>query len=132
MTEAASAVLVERTISDCAGVTGGGLYANDQGNVTLKGGSRVERCTSPRGGGVMAFNVNVALLEGSIIGDCQAGNFAGGMRLQPVAHSCHACALLCPVPRLSRLRESRILGLARVTVPFALGIRGEASPQSAQ
>ena len=89
MTEAASAVLVESTISDCAGETGGGLFALDQANVTLTGGSRIERCTAPRGGGIQALKGDVALLEGSVISECHAGRFAGGMHLWPVAHSRH-------------------------------------------
>ena len=48
MKKGASAVLVESTIADCEtrNSRGGGAYV-DQANLTLQGGSRVERCLAP-------------------------------------------------------------------------------------
>ena len=72
MRAAAIAVLVESTVADCVAVSGGGLYV-DQSNVTLQSGSRIERCAashmteSGRGGAILAFQSEVALLEGSAI-----------------------------------------------------------------
>ena len=80
----ASAVLVESTIADCAAECGGGLWA-DRANVTLRGGSRIERCTTGGdGGGILAYdNSKVALLEGSVLSSCHAGPaaFGGGLHL---------------------------------------------------
>ena len=82
----ASAVLVGITIADCAAddSCGGGLWA-DRANVTLRGGSRIERCTTGGdGGGVLAYdNSKVALLEGSVLSSCHAGPaaFGGGLHL---------------------------------------------------
>ena len=91
MTEAASAVLVESTIADCTGITGGGLYAVDQANVTLKGGSRVERCTAVRGGGIQGFDGDVAILEGTVISECHArygcGMHPGQLHTVPAPHA---------------------------------------------
>lgn len=103
MTEAASAVLVESTIADCVGFSGGALFVLDQANVTVKGG-HFERCAAARGGGFLAFNGDVALLEGSVISACRADFYGGGMHLRPVPHS-RSSALIClahPVPRLLR------------------------------
>ena len=94
-------MLVESTISDCAGITGGGLFATDQANVTVKGGSRVERCEAlgpfGRGAGIQALNSDVALLEGSVITDCHAGFIGGGMHLRPgrTQSPTRICRTLC-------------------------------------
>jgi hypothetical protein len=83
----ASAVLVESTIADCAtrDSRGGGAYV-DQANLTLQGGSRVERCLADYGGGLMALEADVALLEGSILSKCHATDIGGGLRARLVAH----------------------------------------------
>ena len=54
----ASAVLVESTIADCEtrDSRGGGAYV-EQANLTLQGGSRVERCLAWYGGGLFAWLV---------------------------------------------------------------------------
>ena len=83
----ASAVLVESTIADCAArdSAGGGAYV-EQANLTLQGGSRVERCLADYGGGLMAYEADVALLEGSVLSECHAISSAGGLRARLVAH----------------------------------------------
>ena len=83
----ASAVLVESTIADCAtrDSLGGGAYV-EQANLTLQGGSRVERCLADYGGGLMALEADVALLEGSVLSECHATNYGGGLRARLVAH----------------------------------------------
>ena len=82
----ASAVLVESTIADCEtrGSRGGGAYV-DQANLTLQGGSRVERCLAEQGGGLYVWEAEIALLEGSVLSECRA-SFAGGLRARLVAH----------------------------------------------
>ena len=85
---AASAVLVESTIADCAtDLTGGALFATHQANVTLKGGSRVERCTANWGGAIETIASYLALLEGTVISECHAEIGCGGLHLRRVAHS---------------------------------------------
>ena len=76
----ASAVLVESTIADCQtrDSRGGGAYV-DQANLTLQGGSRVERCLADWGGGLAAFEAEIALLEGSVLSECHAISYAGGL-----------------------------------------------------
>ncbi len=83
----ASAVLVESTIADCAtrDSLGGGAYV-EQANLTLQGGSRVERCLADYGGGLLAWEADVALLEGSVLSECHANTRAGGLRARLVAH----------------------------------------------
>ena len=83
----ASAVLVESTIADCAtrDSWGGGAYV-EQANLTLQGGSRVERCLAAIGGGLFAWKADVALLEGSVLSECRAISRAGGLRARLVAH----------------------------------------------
>ena len=93
----ASAVLVESTIADCEtrDSRGGGAYV-DQANLTLQGGSRVERCLAEQGGGLCAWEeAEIALLEGSVLSECRA-SFAGGLRARLVAHVERA---LCPRTR---------------------------------
>ena len=82
----ASAVLVESTIADCEtrDSRGGGAYV-EQANLTLQGGSRVERCLAEQGGGLYAWEAKIALLEGSVLSECHA-KFAGGLRARLVAH----------------------------------------------
>ena len=83
----ASAVLVESTIADCAtrDSWGGGAYV-EQANLTLQGGSRVERCLAAIGGGLFAWKADVALLEGSVLSECHAIESGGGLRARLVAH----------------------------------------------
>ena len=66
----ASAVLVESTIADCQtrDSRGGGAHV-EQANLTLQGGSRVERCLAEQGGGLSAFEADIALLEGSVLSE---------------------------------------------------------------
>ena len=92
----ASAVLVESTIADCAtrDSRGGGAYV-EQANLTLQGGSRVERCLAEQGGGLYVWEAEIALLEGSVLSECRA-SFAGGLRARLVAHVERA---LCPRTR---------------------------------
>ena len=96
----ASAVLVESTIADCASIAtgktvGGGAYV-EQANLTLQGGSRVERCLADWGGGVFAWEAGVvALLEGSVLSECHT-NGMGGLHARLVAHVERA---LCPRTR---------------------------------
>ena len=80
-------MLVESTIADCAArdSDGGGAYV-DQANLTLQGGSRVERCLADFGGGLSALEADVALLEGSVLSECHAISWAGGLRARLVAH----------------------------------------------
>ena len=107
LTTAASAVLVESTIADCAtDLTGGGLFATRQANVTLKGGSRVERCTANWGGGIETLGSDLALLEGSIVRECRAHVGGGGLHLRQVAHSPSPAALvfLATLSRMPGLR----------------------------
>ena len=83
----ASAVLVESTIADCEtrDSAGGGAYV-EQAHLTLQGGSRVERCLARWGGGVFAWEADVALLEGSVLSECHAISSTGGLRARLVAH----------------------------------------------
>ena len=90
----ASAVLVESTIADCAArdSAGGGAYV-EQANLTLQGGSRVERCLAVHGGGLIAWEADVALLEGSVLSECHAIEYDGGLQLQPVTRSWRRLAI---------------------------------------
>ena len=83
----ASAVLVESTIADCEtrDSRGGGAHV-EQANLTLQGGSRVERCLADRGGGLCAWEAEIALLEGSVLSECHATSYTGGLRARLVAH----------------------------------------------
>ena len=94
-----SAVLVDSTIADCRASNsfGGGVLARDA-NVTLEGGSRIERCWSRMGGGaLLARDSNVALLNGSVIGESYSNTQGGGLHLSsgctqsatPRAHTPH-------------------------------------------
>ena len=76
-----SAVLVDSTIADCRASNsfGGGVIARDA-NLTLEGGSRIERCWSRGGGGaLLAKDSNVALLNGSVIGESYSNVMGGGL-----------------------------------------------------
>ena len=76
-----SAVLVDSTIADCRASNsfGGGVIARDA-NLTLEGGSRIERCWSRLGGGaLLAKDSNVALLNGSVIGESYSNVMGGGL-----------------------------------------------------
>ena len=97
-----SAVLVDSTIADCRASNsfGGGVLARDA-NVTLEGGSRIERCWSRMGGGaLLAKDSNVALLNGSVIGESYSNSQGGGLHLgsgctqsaTPNAHTPLACS----------------------------------------
>ena len=97
-----SAVLVDSTIADCRASNsfGGGVIARDA-NLTLEGGSRIERCWSRGGGGaLLAKDSNVALLNGSVIGESYSNVMGGGLHLgsgctqsaTPRAHTPPACS----------------------------------------
>ena len=97
-----SAVLVDSTIADCRASNsfGGGVLARDA-NVTLEGGSRIERCWSRMGGGaLLARDSNVALLNGSVISESYSNSQGGGLHLgsgctqsaTPNAHTPLACS----------------------------------------
>ena len=76
-------MLVDSTIADCRASDsfGGGLLARDS-NVTLEGGSRIERCYAQMlGGAMLADKCNVALLNGSVISESYADLQAGGLHL---------------------------------------------------
>ena len=76
-------MLVDSTIADCRASNsfGGGLLARDA-NVTLEGGSRIERCFARLGGGaLLARDSNVALLNGTIISESYSNLQAGGLHL---------------------------------------------------
>ena len=92
----ASAVLVESTIADCEtrDSLGGGAYV-EQANLTLQGGSRVERCLAEQGGGLYVWEAEIALLEGSVLSECHT-NGMGGLHARLVAHVERA---LCPRTR---------------------------------
>ena len=78
-----SAVLVDSTIADCRASNsfGGGVIAR-AANLTLEGGSRIERCWSRGGGGaLLAKDSNVALLNGSVIGESYSNVMGGGLHL---------------------------------------------------
>ena len=76
-------MLVDSTIADCRASNsfGGGLLARDA-NVTLEGGSRIERCYAHAlGGAMLAVNSKVALLNGSVISESYANLQAGGLHI---------------------------------------------------
>ena len=85
------AVLVESTIADCAAgdASGGGLFLGYQSNATLKGGSLVECCTAYRGGGILAYEADLELLEGSVVRECHTPFCAGGLHLRQSHRSRH-------------------------------------------
>ena len=95
----ANAVLVQSTIADCdvGLVSGGGLHLY-QANATLKGESRIERCTGRRGAAVVAYDADLELLEGSAVRECHASFIAGGMHLWPELHQ-SAPSRSCARPR---------------------------------
>ena len=106
MFAAASALLVGSTIADCehesvamARTSGGGVLTS-QSNLTLKGGSRIERCTADDGGAILAIESDVALLEGSALSDCYTKLYAPGLRVArfrncPPASPPHSVAGAC-------------------------------------
>ena len=76
-------MLVDSTIADCTASNsfGGGLLALEA-NVTLEGGSRIERCYAQMlGGAMLADKCNVALLNGSVISESYADLQAGGLHI---------------------------------------------------
>ena len=76
-------MLVDSTIADCRASDsfGGGLLARDA-NVTLEGGSRIERCYAQvLGGAMLAVKCNVALLNGSVISESYSNLMGGGLHL---------------------------------------------------
>jgi hypothetical protein len=85
---AARAVLSESTITDCAaGGNGGGVIATDYANVTLQGGSRVERCLALlRGGALRVDTGSHAEIEGSILHECNSTYQGGGISVGAYAH----------------------------------------------
>ena len=64
---------MESTIADCASVSGGGVGAFRHANVTLQGGSRIERCNATGFGGgiVLYYGSHVELLD-SVLSECLA------------------------------------------------------------
>ena len=83
MLRGSSAVLVDSTIADCTATNsfGGGLLAREA-NVTLEGGSRIERCYAQfLGGAMLAADSNVALLNGSVISESYSNLMGGGLHL---------------------------------------------------
>ena len=76
--EGARAVLMESTIADCASVSGGGVGAFRHANVTLQGGSRIERCNATGFGGgiVLYYGSHVELLD-SVLSECLADRNGG-------------------------------------------------------
>ena len=130
----ASAVLVESTIADCEtrDSRGGGAYV-EQANLTLQGGSRVERCRAhggigQAGGGLFAWEADVALLEGSVLSECHA-TWLGGLRARLVAHveravPTHTAAGACLLrqaqgrPSTSSLLAWRVPSYSRACCPW--------------
>ena len=114
----ASAGLVESTIADCEtrDSRGGGAYV-DQANLTLQGGSRVERCLAEQGGGLYVWEAEIALLEGSVLSECRA-KFAGGLRARRVAHVERA---LCPRTRGGSMPPGRAQGRPSASSLLSLG-----------
>ena len=86
-------MLVDSTIADCVASDscGGGIWV-DEANVTLQSGG-VERCTAPRGGGMLVFDSDLALMENSVIQECHAYKYGGGLYLRA------GCSSL-PPPRI--------------------------------
>ena len=87
----ASAVLVESAITGCeatspSGASGGGAYATTDSNLTLRG-SQVERCRAFWGGGIALATRSHVEIEGSVLRDCHATDYSGGLHLQPVRPS---------------------------------------------
>ena len=74
-------MLVDSTIADCVASDscGGGIWV-DEANVTLQSGG-VERCSAPRGGGMLVFDSDLALMGNSVIQECHAYNYGGGLCL---------------------------------------------------
>ena len=79
----ARAMLVGTTIADCQALgdysAGGGINAYSHANVTLQGGSRIERCRAVKwGGGMVVYDGAYAeLLEGSIVSECSSRTTGG-------------------------------------------------------
>ena len=69
---------MESTIANCASVSGGGVGASPHANVTLQGGSRIERCNATSWGGGIAvyYDSHVELLD-SILSECLAATTGG-------------------------------------------------------
>ena len=92
----ASAVLVDSAIADCAAPDfgcGGGAVVYDNANLTLRG-SRIERCRAFYGGGVQAYkHCHADVLEGSVLSECHAIEYDGGLQLQPVTRSWRRLAI---------------------------------------
>ena len=75
--EGARAVLQDSTIADCAADCGGGVGASHHANVTLQGGTRIERCNAIYGGGFVTYFGSHVEMEGSVIGECHASTSGG-------------------------------------------------------
>ena len=73
-------------------------------NLTLEGGSRIERCWSRMGGGaLLAKDSNVALLNGSVIGESYSNVMGGGLHIgsgctQLATPRTHNTPLACSQP----------------------------------
>lgn len=86
----ARAVLVESTVADCTAPesTGGGVCAYDHANITLQGGSQIERCTahlfpgSTCGGLAVHESSHAEMLQSSINNCSGAGVIRGRSTLQ--------------------------------------------------
>ena len=60
-------------------------------NVTLRGGSRVERCRATYGGAVGVFEGSAAkILDGSVLSECHGTSWAGGAFIWCMNVPCHA------------------------------------------
>ena len=104
MRSGARAVLVGSTIADCEAIggdaAGGGIHAYGHANVTLQGGSRIERCRATRFGGAMGVydGAYAELLEGSILSECSSRTgggvdlYLGHSHLQMVQSSIVNCS----------------------------------------
>ena len=85
--QGASAMLLDSAIADCEcpnSGSGGGAYAYEKANLTLRG-SRVERCRAFYGGGVSTYRFcHADILEGSVLSKCHAIQYSGGLHCLPV------------------------------------------------
>ena len=78
---------MESTIADCASVSGGGVGAFRHANVTLQGGSRIERCNATTWGGgiVVYYGSRVELLD-SVLSECLGEVYGGGVDVYQGGH----------------------------------------------
>ena len=102
---AATAMLVNSLVADCVASDscGGGIWV-DEANVTLQDGSRIERCTSLRGGGVLAYKGEIAL-ESSSVSECHAPIYGSALHLQ---HGSQVPPFALTAQLRTRAREKRV------------------------